>query len=169
MLKPQDTTHSPAAPLQNASTFWRGDSTHTCCSGIFIPGDPIFMAPTQGIPFDHLSLETLHLLSWVLWDNTSKRESSLKSITHRALDMFQTEINPVFLTEAQFLTHELRSQEKASGLTHLQGSTEVLSGTPADAIFVLALCRSSTHSHLTEGSSYPSLMLWFLQLPPLTV
>lgn len=56
--------------------------------------------------------------------------------------MFQTEINPVFLTEAQLLTHELRSQEKASGLTHLQGSTEVLSGTPTDAIFVLALCRS---------------------------
>ena len=46
LLKPKDTTHPPSAVLQNASISWRGDSTDTCCPGIFISGDPIFMAPT---------------------------------------------------------------------------------------------------------------------------
>ena len=145
-----------------------GEIPHTPAAlGLFVSGDPIFMAPTQEIPFDHLSLETRRLLSWVLWNYTNQRESSLKSITQGTGHVSDWNKFSVFLTKRPISLSMSFGLRGRLLVWHTYKDLQRCSqGTPMDAIFMLSLCLNSTHSYLRKGSSYPSLMLWFLQLPP---
>ena len=48
--------------------------SHFVHPGFSISGDPVFVAATQGMPLDHLSLETRGLYSCVLQDCNNQRE-----------------------------------------------------------------------------------------------
>lgn len=64
---------------------------------IFIYGDLVFVATTQGVLFDHLVLEAKKgFCFWVQWNYNNRKYSSWQTTTPRVLQVADVNTTPVF-------------------------------------------------------------------------
>lgn len=89
--------HASPLPQLKVPVPARGNLLHIFGALIFIYGDLVFVATTQGVIFDHLVLEAKKgFCFWVQWNYNNRKYSSWQTTTPRVLQVADVNTTPVF-------------------------------------------------------------------------